>query len=468
LRAGRDYRISGAMSDATRLPVELKGHWLWGMGHEFAERPLEALTACGRLGDVVRMRFGPYRIQQLNNPEHIKHVFQNPRVYGKQTMSYSRLRGLLGLGLVVSDGDFWLRQRRIAQPAFHRERIVGFADAMVRAATALGDRWQAPAERGEHVEISADLTRATLTVVCETLLGGDVGEDGERVARAFPVLNEIISDRLNKLMPMPSWVPTRANRRYRAALAELDETVFRIIARRRASGDDGGDLLSMLMHARDEESGAGMTDRQLRDEVTTILLAGHETTAVALTWAFYLLSQHPEAERRLHEELERVLGGRAPGLADVEKLAYTRQVIDETLRLYPPVWAMDRSVAADDVIDGYRMPKGTYVLVSPWVVQRAPSLWSEPEAFRPERFARGAAELPRYAYFPFIGGPRQCIGNTFALLEAQLMLATLAQRFRLALVPGQSIELLPLLTLRPKHGIYMTPSPLAPPLRTAA
>jgi cytochrome P450 len=277
-----------------------------------------------------------------------------------------------------------------------------------------------------------------------------------------------MSDRMNQLAPLPLWVPTRVNRSYRAALDDLDRAVYRIIARRRAAGGDSGDLLSMLMHARDEQTGEGMNDRQLRDEVTTILLAGHETTAVALTWAFYLLSQNPEAERRLHEELERVLGGRAPGLADVEQLAYTRHVIDEALRLYPPVWAMDRSVAADDVIDGYPMPKGSYVMVSPWVVQRAPSLWSEPEAFRPERFARGAPEPPRYAYFPFIGGPRQCIGNTFALLEGQLMLATLAQRFRLALVPGQRIELMPLLTLRPKNGIRMTPSPLAPPLRTAA
>jgi cytochrome P450 len=451
-----------------RRAVEVKGHWLWGMGREFAERPLESLTACGRLGDVVSMRFGPFRIRQLNNPEHIKHVFQNPRIYGKQTITYDRIRALLGFGLVVSDGDFWLRQRRIAQPAFHRERIVGFADAMVRAASALADRWQAAAERHAPVEISADLTLATLEVVCETLLGGDMGEDGARVVRSFPVLSEVISDRMNSLAPLPLWVPTRVNRRFRAALAELDAAVFGIIARRRVGGEDRGDLLSMLMQARDEETGAVMTDRQLRDEVTTILLAGHETTAVALTWAFYLLSQHPDAQAKLDDELARVLGGRVPALADVERLPYTRQVIDETLRLYPPVWAMDRSVAADDDLDGYRIPRGSYVLVSPWVTQRDPSLWSEPEAFRPERFARDAPPQPRYAYFPFIGGPRQCIGNTFALLEAQLMLATLAQRFRLQLVPGQAIELLPLLTLRPKNGLYMTPTPLAPPLRTAA
>jgi cytochrome P450 len=464
-RAFNSLNMTRMASEAT-----VKGHWFWGMGREFAERPLESLNACAALGDVVRMRFGFIPIVQLNHPEHIKHVFQNPRIYGKQTLTYERLRDLLGLGLVVSDGEFWKRQRRIAQPAFHRERISGFADTMVRAAGALGDRWQAAAERGESVELAAEFARATLAVVCETLLGGDVAEDNEQVARAFPVLNEIMSERLDHFVPTPLWIPTRENRRFRAALAELDTTIYRIVARRRAAPDgDGarGDLLSMLMHARDEETGATMNDRQLRDEVATMLIAGYETTAVALTWTFYLLSQHPEVEARLHQELA-ALDGRAPTLADAERLPYTRQVIDEALRLYPPVWAVVRGAAVDDVIDGHAIKKGSYVMVSPWVVQRSPGWWPEPEAFRPERFARDAQELPRYAYFPFIGGPRQCIGNTFALLEATIMLATLAQRFRLRLVPGQTVELLPLLTLRPKHGIYMTPMPLAPPLRTAA
>jgi cytochrome P450 len=449
-------------------PVEAKGHWLWGMGERFAEDPLTSLTDMARMGDVVRMRFGPFRVYQLNRVEHVRRVLQNPRIYGKQTVSYRRLRLLLGLGLLTSDGDFWLRQRRIAQPAFHKDRIVGFAGAMARAATGLADRWQTLAERGEAIDLNAEMTRVTLTIVCETLLGGDVGDAAERVSRSFTVLNEITSERLNQLMPLPLWVPTAPNRRYRAALSELDETVYQIIARRRKSDEETHDLLSMLMHARDAETGATMTDRQLRDEVTTILLAGHETTAVALTWAFYLLSQNPEAERRLQYELADVLGGREPGLADLEQLPWTRQVIDETLRLYPPVWGMDRSVHADDDLDGFHVPRGVSVLVSPWVMHRSPSLWSEPEAFRPERFAPGADEVPRYAYFPFLGGPRQCIGSGFAMMEAQLLLATLAQRFRLELVPGTQVEPLPLLTLRPRYSVSMKLRPVEQPPRAAA
>jgi cytochrome P450 len=438
--------------------ADVKGHWFWGMGRAFVDDPLRALTECGALGDVVRMRFGPFRVMQLNHPEHIKRVFQNPRIYGKQTMTYGRLRILLGLGLVVSDGDFWLRQRRIAQPAFHKERVSSFADTMVRAGQAVVERLRALA--GAPFDVAAEMTRATLAVVCETLLGGDMGEDAERISPAFAILNEIVTERMNALVPAPMFVPTRTNRRFKRALAELDGAVYRIIARRRESGAQQGDLLSMLMHARDADTGEAMNDRQLRDEVTTILLAGHETTAVTLTWAFYLLSQHPEIEARLRTELVGVLGSRAPGLADCERLTYTRQIIDESLRLYPPVWAMDRSVAADDELDGgVRVPKGVMVLMSPWVVQRAAAWWGDGDVFRPERFARGA-EYPRYAYFPFIGGPRQCIGNVFALMESQLILAIVAQSFRLALVPGQNIELQPLLTLRPKHGMIMTATPV--------
>jgi cytochrome P450 len=455
------------MTSALR-PVEVKGHWLWGMGERFAEDPLSSLTEMSRLGDVVSMRFGPFRVYQLNRVEHVRRVLQNPRIYGKQTVSYRRLRLLLGLGLLTSDGDFWLRQRRIAQPAFHKDRIAGFGAAMARAATALADRWQTLAERGEAIDLGAEMTRVTLSIVCETLLGGDVGDAGERVSRSFTVLNEITSDRLNQLMPLPLWVPTAPNRHYRAALAELDQTVYEIIARRRASDEETHDLLSMLMRARDVETGAAMTDRQLRDEVTTILLAGHETTAVALTWAFYLLSQNPDAERRLHQELAEVLDGREPALADLDRLPWTRQVIDETLRLYPPVWGMDRSVHADDELDGYHVRRGISVLISPWVMHRSPSLWSEPEAFRPERFAPGETEVPRYAYFPFLGGPRQCIGSGFAMMEAQLLLATLAQRWRLELSPGARVEPLPLLTLRPKCTVSMQLRPVEQPPRAAA
>ncbi len=443
-----------------RKPVEAGGHWFWGVGEEMADRPLELLDRTGRLGDIVHMRFGPFNVYQFNNPEHIRHILHTPKIYGKQTATYRRLRALLGLGLVVSDGDLWLRQRRIAQPAFHKERVNAFAESMVNAAKSVAEKWREPAARNESINLIDEMTRTTLEIVTQTLLGGDTGADVERVATAFPIMNEILTDRLNKLVPMPLWIPTKTNRRFNAALASLDRTVYDIIARRRASGREHPDLLSMLMHARDEETGATMDDRQLRDELTTILLAGHETTAVALTWAFYLLSQNPDAEAKLHDELGAVLGGRAPSVADLPRLPWTRQVIDETMRLYPPVWALDRSINSDDDLDGYRIKKGAYAMIAPWVVHRLPSLWAEPEKFRPERFGPGAPEIARYSYFPFIGGPRQCIGNNFALIEAQLVLATIAQKWRLKLAPDQKIELQPLVTLRPKHGMRMTLSPV--------
>jgi cytochrome P450 len=431
-----------------------EGHWFWGYGPDFASRPLEFLEEMREVADVVRARMGPVIVHIVNHPEIVRHVLQSNRVYTKQTMSYVRLRQLVGLGLITSDGDFWLRQRRIAQPAFHKQKIAGFAGIMTRAALAACERWRS----GSTVDICAEMTRVTLSIVCEALLGGDAGADAETVGRAFTELNHILIGRLITPLPVPSFIPTPENRRFRANLRILDETVYRIIARRRAQpqGQPSGDLLSMLMHARDEESGQAMNDRQLRDEVITILLAGHETTAVTLAWTFYLLSQHPEVEARVRAELAEVLSGRTPELADFERLRYTRMVIEETLRLYPPVWILGRGVASDDQLGGYAVGRGGNVVVSPWAMHRSPSLWEAPLEFRPERFAPERADaLPRYAYFPFAGGPRQCIGNSFALLEAVLILAVVLQRHRLALAPGHRVELEPLLTLRPRGALPM-------------
>lgn len=438
------------------------GHWLFGVGPDVAERPLETLTELAKLGDVVDLRFGVGRGFLISNPEYIKHVLHNPKIYGKDIVTYHRLRELIGLGLITSEGDFWLRQRRIEQPAFHKQRIAGFAAAMVGAAEAATERWSRAAEKREAIDIADEMTRVTMQIVCETLLGADAGAEGEQASRAFAELNELTADRAKALVALPLWIPTATNRHYRASLSQLDDAVYRIIARRRAEKEEGSDLLSMLMHARDTETGESMTDLQLRDEVTTILLAGHETTAVALSWTFHLLSQNPQAEERLRTELTTVLAGRAPTVADLERLPYLRMVIDESLRLYPPVFVTVRGMRADDDLDGYRIPKGALIFVSAWVVHRSPALWEEPLAFRPERFAPERRKgQHHYTYFPFIGGPRQCIGNTFALMEAQLVLATLLQRFRLTPKPDHPpIVAAPLMTLRPRPGVYMIPTRL--------
>jgi cytochrome P450 len=455
--SGMPARPAAPVPPGRRMPVKAPpGHWLWGHGPEIIENPLVALPRLASLGDVVELRFSWIRAALISAPDLIQQIFQDHRTFNKQTLTYQRLHVLVGDGLVRSDGEFWLRQRRIAQPAFHRQRIAGFASVMIEAAMGLVERLAAFAQSGEPLDLAQEMTQLTLAVVCETLLGGDVGTARQEVSAAFSVLNHLSMERAQARLALPLWVPTASNRRFRTHLQALDQTVYEIITRRRGANEEAGDLLSMLLQARDPETGEGMSDLQLRDEVATMLLAGHETTAVTLSWALYLLSQHPEVEARLREELRTVLQGRPPTYEDLDRLEYPRMVVDETLRLYPPVWGLNRHVAEDTELGGYHLPRGMIVLVSPWVTHRSAAIWQAPEAFRPERFAAGRKEaLPRYAYFPFIGGARQCIGNHFALMEAQLVLAALYQRYHFALWPGHPVEPEPVLTLRPKHGMKM-------------
>ena len=262
---------------------------------------------------------------------------------------------------------------------------------------------------------------------------------------------------MNNPVSLPQAFPTKRNRRFKRALRELDTFVFGLIGKRRREGDDSGDLLSMLLFARDDNTGEAMSGRQVRDEVMTMLLAGHETSAMALTWAWYLLSIHPEIEHRLHEELDSVLGGRIPGFDDLSQLPHVRMIVDETLRLYPPAWGVERQSIDEDEIGGFRIPKGVQLFVSSYATHRHPDFWESPDLFDPERFLpERSKERPRFAYYPFGGGPRKCIGSNFALMEMQLILATLAQRYRLAVVPEHPVEVQPVITLRPRHGIMMT------------
>ena len=417
---------------------------------------LRSREACG---DVSRFRFLVLPAHLLAHPDHVRHVLvDNHRAYDKQSKGFNVLRLVLGNGLLTSEGDFWRRQRRIAQPAFHRDRVASFAKVMVRAAEDTHGRWIDVAQAGGTLDVAAEMMRLTLRIAGETLLSTDVSADADVVGTSVSTLLEEASARILRPASLPLSWPTPHNKRLLAALHAIDAIVRRMIEERRRAAERPNDLLSMLMDARDEETGEGMTDQQLRDEVLTIFLAGHETTANALAWTFYLLSKHPDAARRMHAELADVLGGRPPEIADLGKLVYTTAVLKESMRLYPPAWLIGRRVVEADVVDGYELPVDSIAFVSPYVTHRHPAFWQNPEGFDPERFLpERAAEIPRYAYFPFGAGPRICIGQGFAMIEAQLLLGTLCQKLRLDLVPGHPIVPQPSITLRPKHGILVRP-----------
>ena len=444
-------------------PPGPKGRFFFGNLQDFKRDPIRLLMGSFKTyGDMVALRLGPVQAYLLFHPDHVRHVLQDHyQNYNKQTHGFKRMRETLGNGLLTSEGDFWRRQRRIVQPAFHRGRIAEYALTMTAATEAMLEGWEARAARGETANIAMEMMGLTQRIVGETLLGSDVSEAAESVGAAVALLLKHARERIFRLFDLPGRTLTPTYRRLRAAHSTLDDVVYGMIARRRQEGADGADLLSMLIQARDEETGEGMTDLQIRDEVMTIYLAGHETTANALAWTWYLLAKYPEAGRRLRAELAEVLGGRTPTMEDLPHLTYTTMVIREAMRLYPPAWIISRRTVAADTIGGYAVPAGTLILVSPYVTHRHPQFWENPEGFDPERFAPERFALdkfqdgPKFAYFPFGGGPRQCIGNGFALMEAQLIVATVAQRFEMALEPGLEIHLHPTITLRPLEPITM-------------
>jgi cytochrome P450 len=386
----------------------------------------------------------------------VRHVLQDNAANYRKSPLYDTLRQSLGDGLLTSEGAFWLRQRRIAQPAFHRQRIAALAATMAGAVQETATEWDAVAAAGQPVDIGDEMMRLTRTVVLRTLLGADLGPFTAQIDDAWKVMNEHIGDSFWSLGITDGW-PTPRNRRFQAARAVLRGAVEYAIRQRREQAAGGHDLLSMLMEARDEDTGESMTDEQLRVEVTTFLLAGQETTSLALTWTFYLLSQHPAVRERLEAELDAVLGGRPPVYEDLPNLPFTRQVIDESMRIYPPAWGFSRQALADDELGGYRLPRGWLAFLMPYVLHRVPAYWPDPDRFDPDRFTPARiAERPKFAYLPFGAGPRQCIGNQFALLESHLSVATLTQHYRLRLVPGHPVEPWPLITLRPRFGMPMT------------
>ncbi len=432
------------------------GHFLLGNLREFRRDVLGlVIKSAATYGDVVRCRLGPQIVHLLNHPDHVEQVLQKRAAnYDKHTRSSAAIRAVTGDSLLTCNGEAWKRQRRMDQPAFHHRQIIRFAEKMTMATEVMLRSWQGRPE----LDLSSEMARLTYSIVGQTLFSFNTGEDAATVEKAMRVILPHVFGRLGNLINWPDRLPTPANRRFHRSLAEVDEVVYRIIAQHRRSQADGNpdiDLLSMLMSVRDSETGAGLDDTQLRNETITFLLAGHETTANALTWTFYLISRHPEVEQRLLTELDEVLGGKTPTLEDVSKLRYTKSVIQESMRLYPPIWIIERRVIEEDVIDGYTLPAGSAVVISPYALHRHPTFWDRPEEFDPSRFDSPAPA----AYIPFGAGPRSCIGSEFAMLEAQLITAMVMQSFHLELVPGHPVEPLPDITLRSKHGMRMNAHP---------
>jgi cytochrome P450 len=404
-------------------------------------------------GDIAHYQVGPLHVYQLANPDFARQILvEEPEKYYKARLIKQAFAPFAGQGLLTSDGALWKQQRKLMQPAFHHGQLTSYGAVMVRRALGMFESFS----DGAVLEIQEEMSRLTLAIVVETLFGADVTREAKEVGGLMIAVLDAANDRINSILRTPSWVPTPRNLREKRALARLDELLRRFIEDHRASREKPSDLLSVLLAATDEESGIGMSDRQLRDEMMTLFLAGHETTAMALTWAWYLLSHHPEVEQKLLNEVSRVLRGRAPTVADLAQLPYTEMVIRETMRLYPPAPGFAREPIEDVRIGGYVVPRGSLISVNTYALHRDPRFFDDPERFDPERFSAGWEErIPRYAFLPFGGGPRVCIGNGFAMMEARLILATVLQRCRLSIEPDQLVVPMQLVTVRPKYGIRM-------------
>ena len=432
-------------------PPGPKPHFLIGNFPLGSRDPLGVLTAWAReYGDIFYYRAGWIRVYFLNHPDYIESVLVNQHQNFMKDQVIRNSRWLFGNGLLTSEGSDWLRQRRLSQPAFHRERIASYAKTMTSYTEEMLTTWK----DGEARDIHQEMMRLTVRIVAKVLFSAEVAEETDEVAASLNVLMQQGSGGRMVLPAFFRYFPLPAMARVRRAARLLNELVYAIVRKRRATNCDTGDLLSMLLQAEDED-GSRMTDQQLRDEAITFLLAGHETTALSLTWTWYLLSQHPEVQYKLREELRQVLDGNVPQAKDLIRLPYTERVVKESMRLYPPAWGVARTVVKDCEIGGYHIPVGANIVASQWVMHRDPRYFADPEQFEPDRWTDNSLRLPKFAYFPFGGGPRVCIGAAFAMLEATLLLATIAQQVELQLVSGQQIAPIPSITLRPDKGVRM-------------
>ncbi len=448
-----------ALRPARRLPPGPRGLNLLRQSFTLGQDWSGFLSRCARqYGDVIFFRLFNVPVCLVVHPDGIEQVLVKSNANFLKARDYRALRPILGNGLLTSEGEFWQAQRKLIQPAFRHENIVTYAQIMTQAAAAMLAGWK-PGETGD---VHADMMTLTLEIVAKSLFGSDVSEHTRGVGDAMSVVMELFTSQANWAFVLPDRIPIPKNKRLRQAIKHLDDVVYKLIRSRRKSpagngGTAGSDLLSNLLAMKDE-GGGRMTDEQLRDEIMTLFLAGHDTTANALTWTWYLLAQNPEADTALGAELSEVLGNRAPTTADLPRLPYTEMVVKESMRLYPPAWGVGRRAIHDFELDGYTIPAKTNLFLLQWVTQRDARFFPDPERFDPERWRTDpirTGKIPRFAYFPFGGGPRVCVGAGFAMMETTLLLATIAQRFRLTLAPNQSVEPLFSVTLRPKNAVRM-------------
>lgn len=435
------------------VPPGPKGHFLVGSLPEIQRDELDFLMQqVHEHGDIVHLRVVNHPVYILSHPRDIEVVLVNKSSNFIKSVFLRESRALFGDGLLTSDGSLWQRQRRSLQPAFHHEHVLSYTRIMCGSTGRMLAAWR----NGEEHDVHRDMTRLTMEIVAKVLFGEEFSADAERACEAFGLFFRQYDERFG-LYLVPEWLPTPENLRYRRAIKRLDDIVLDIIRRKRSNGNGHGtDILSFLLRGRDSE-GPGMAERQIRDEMMTLFFTGHETTALALAWTFYLLGKNPGPEEKLQAEVDTILQGRAPTFEDLSRMPYLEMVFKESLRLYPPAFGVVREALNACEIGGYAIPKGATLAMFQWVVHRDPRFFDRPEEFIPERWENDFAKtLPRCAYFPFGAGPRLCIGNTFAQAEVPILLAAIVQQFRLRLVPGHRVTTAPSLTLRPLKGIRVT------------
>ncbi|MCA9531986.1 MAG: cytochrome P450 [Myxococcales bacterium] len=450
LRDRFDARARRARREVPALPGPA-GLPLLGSLRALQRDRLAFFVDAAAYGPIAHYRLGPFDFYQLNEPEDVERVLLLGTGPVRKDHGTRLLNRLLGEGLLTSDGAVWRAQRRLVQHAFTPRRIRGHVARMIDAANVEVARWR----EGETLDVYAMFGRLTLDVVGRTLFGGDVLDKAQEIGDAMAYVSSFYVERIESPWPAPEWLPSPANRRFHDALGTIESVLNGLIEDRRRSGEARDDLLGSLLDARDERR-QPMSARQLRDECMTLFLAGHETTAIALTYTFYALSKHGAVRRRLVDEIDHVLEGRAPSMDDLPRLEHGARVLKEAMRLYPPAYAIGRELCEPLALRGHTLPVGAQVVMCQWSMHRDPRFFPQPEAFDPERWAEGRADaLPRYAYFPFGGGPRVCVGFQFALTEAQLVMTTIAQRAHLELLPGETLSFAPAVTLRPARPVRM-------------
>jgi cytochrome P450 len=451
-------KASGAKARVAPGP---RGRFLVGSGADLQHKGLLQFyqDAWKEYGDLARFQMGPVTMHSIIRPEHVQHVLVKNQANYRKGVSHDKLRRALGKGLVTAEGPLWQRQRRLMSPTYTPKAVTRFATIMTDSTCQMLARWSDCALRGSPLQVNAEMMRLTMTIISQSMFGVDIGDTYSDGGQALSYVLQYASTRTMSFIDPPLWVPTPMNRKLNTALSKIDSLIYGIIAERRKNPDPNY-LLTLLMQSKDEETGEFMDEKQVRDEALITFFAGHETTAQLLTWTWYMLARKFEVEEKLHAELERVLGGRTPTVEDIPNLVYTRQVIDETLRLYSPVAVTARDVVAADEIDGFSIPAGSMVIIAPYLTHRHPEYWAHPEAFDPDHFLPDqVAARSRYAYYPFGAGARICLGMHFALLEGVLVLAEAAQRYRLRQVPGEEIHPVMVGTLRPDHALLMTLEP---------